>query len=402
MMTLGAMMRASRRRREWLVRALLVTGGLLLSLVALEGSFRATAGVLPAEIRNVMQATPDRYGVHHPYIGHLHKPNATIVLAGRDFEVLHHTDGRGFRNPWPWPEYADIVVVGDSLVFGYGVADHEAWPALLARAIPGTRIVNLGLIGAGPQQYLRVFETFGLPLRPRLVVVGLFPQNDFWDAGLFERWLRSDEPGWNYMVWRDFGQPRADKQSRPGTAARLKAMTLAGYFAARHSYVFNLGERAAKSAIRRQWRDRLPIELADGGRLELFPADFNTKTAGARAGRPELGVVVDAVKTLAVTAAGHGARMVVVLEPSKEETYLPLVGRRFVDPSAALRQALDELGIPSVDLGPAFRSQAQAGARLFFEVDGHPNAAGHAVIANGVRRGLAEAGLLRPDSSLKD
>jgi hypothetical protein len=201
------------------------------------------------------------------------------------------------------------------------------------------------------------------------------------------------------MVWRDFGQPRADKHSR---RARLKAMALAGYFAARHSYVFNLGERAAKSAIRRQWRGRLPIELADGGRLQLFPADFNTKTAGARAGRPELRVVVEAVKTLAVTAAAHGARMVVVLEPSKEETYLPLVGRKFLDPSAALRQALGELGIPSVDLGPAFRSQARAGGRLFFEVDGHPNAAGHAVIANGVRRGLAEAGLLRPDSSPKD
>jgi hypothetical protein len=153
-----------------------------LSLVTLEGLLRATAGLLPAEIRNVMQATPGGFGVSHPYIGHLHKPNASIALAGRDFAVLHHTDARGVRNRWPWPERADIVVVGDSLVFGYGVADHEAWPARLASAIPGAQIVNLGLIGAGPQQYLRVFETFGLPLRPRLVVVGLFPQNDFWDG----------------------------------------------------------------------------------------------------------------------------------------------------------------------------------------------------------------------------
>ena len=92
------------------------------------------------------------------------------------------------------------------MVFGYGVGEDEAWPARLAAAMPDAKIINLGLIGAGPQQYLRILETFGLPLRPRLVVVGLFPQNDFWDV-LFERWLHSDEPSWNYMVWRDFGQP---------------------------------------------------------------------------------------------------------------------------------------------------------------------------------------------------
>jgi hypothetical protein len=281
--------------------------------------------------------------------------------------------------------------VGDSLVFGYGVDAHEAWPARLASASPGVRIVNLGLIGAGPQQYLRVFETFGLPLQPRLVIIGIFPQNDFWDAGLFMRWLRSDKPGWNYMVWRDFGQPRAARHSR---RARLRAMALGVYFVARHSYVFNLGEQAAKGAIRRQSRRRLSITLADGGPLQLSPRDFKSKTAGARPGRPEFDVVVKSVKALRDTAAAHGAQTAVVLEPSKEETYLPLVGRTVVDPSAALRHALDRLDIPWVDLGPAFRSEAQAGARLFFEVDGHPNAAGHAVIATGVRQALGETRLL--------
>jgi hypothetical protein len=35
-------------------------------------------------------------------------------------------------------------------------------------------------------------------------------------------------------------------------------------------------------------------------------------------------------------------------------------------------------------LGPAFRERAAAGETLFFEVDGHPNARGYAVIAEAV------------------
>jgi hypothetical protein len=65
----------------------------------------------------------------------------------------------------------------------YGVEDSAAWPAILDRALPRLRVINLGLIGAGPQQYLRVYKTFGLQLRPRLLLVGLFVGNDFWDEG---------------------------------------------------------------------------------------------------------------------------------------------------------------------------------------------------------------------------
>ena len=39
------------------------------------------------------------------------------------------------------------------------------------------------------------------------------------------------------------------------------------------------------------------------------------------------------------------------------------------------------LGIEYLDLAPEFRVRAAAGAQLFFEVDGHPNKAGQALIA---------------------
>ena len=194
------------KRFRLLIGVLLLSSfGIAAALALVEGVFHLLPGLLPVEVQQQVQASPKTMGVSHPYIGNLQTPNREGVIWGSDFRATHHTDAHGFRNPSPWPEQADIVVVGDSLVFGYGVEDDQAWPALLAQAAPQLHLINLGLIGASPQQSLRVYETFGVPLRPQLLLVGFFAANDFWDAGLFDQWLRSGVGG-HYLVWRDFGR----------------------------------------------------------------------------------------------------------------------------------------------------------------------------------------------------
>src|SRR5262249_43101230 len=154
-------LRTSSASRSWLSALLssflLFAGSIVFALVLAEGILRLFPGLLSVELQQIVQADPDNYGVAHPYIGSLHRPNNTFIIAGRAFHAVNHTDGYGFRNAWPWPEKAEIVVVGDSVTFGYGVEDDQAWPALVAKALPHNRLVNLGLIGAGTQQYLRVY-----------------------------------------------------------------------------------------------------------------------------------------------------------------------------------------------------------------------------------------------------
>ena len=137
----------------------------------------------------VEDARGHAWAVPDPHFGFLYRPNLTGRISRHELEFNFTTDESGFRNPSPWPEQADVVVVGDSIAFGYGVDDEQAWVRLVANALPEIEIINLGLVGAAPEQYLRVLEAFGLPLRPKVVLFMLFPANDLTDNDKFRRWL---------------------------------------------------------------------------------------------------------------------------------------------------------------------------------------------------------------------
>jgi lysophospholipase L1-like esterase len=354
--------------------------GVVFALAVSEVALRLAVGLLNPETQQMLRADPGNYGVAHPYIGYLHSPNRTIVISGRDFNAGAHVDGLGFRNAWPWPDRADIVVVGDSVAFGYGVEDNEAWPAVLARHDPGTQVIDLALIGGGPQQYQRVYETFGARLRPKLVLVGVFVRNDFWDAQMFDAWEKSGAGG-NYLVWRDFGKTERLTISLGHPLASLRSVFSAEiYPLIRRSYLYNLF-RALKSANGEMLGSSRTFTFADGKKLELATSDFMAKSELGVPGTPEFRMTVDAFRRLDEEARANGGRALMVFQPGKEEVYLPLLGEQIPDPTLGLRKAFDRLGIDYLDLGPAFRQHAAAGERLFFEVDGHPNPAGYALIA---------------------
>jgi lysophospholipase L1-like esterase len=353
-----------------------------------EGLLRLVPGVLPVELQQVIRADPRDYGVDHPYIGYLHKPNNALVISGRDFHAVHHTDGYGFRNAWPWPKTADIITLGDSVTFGQGVEDEQAWPAILARSFPRSPVINLGLIGAGPQQYLRVYETFGVKLHPKVVLVGFFTGNDFWDAGMFELWSKSGAG--NYMVWRDFGKPLSVSLDLQQPIRNLVSSLLwRAKLLARKSQFVNLLLYARDNFNRWIPARKTTFVAPDGRRLELAPQTLANNAKYARPGYLVFRAVLESLQEIHSRARADGATALIVLQPSKEEVYLPLVGEPPPDPGAPLRAALADRKIPYLDLLPEFRRRAAKGEVLFFETDGHPNARGYALIAEIVASYLA-------------
>jgi GDSL-like lipase/acylhydrolase family protein len=355
---------------------------LLVCLVGGEGLLRLFPQYLgeEAQLRLHWEAlgrakTDQSMTVPDPRVGFLYRPNFTGRISRGDFDFTFRTDEHGFRNPSPWPKRADVVVVGDSMAFGYGVDDEQAWPHLVTEALPATTIVNLGMIGAAPQQYLRILEAFGLDLRPKLVLFMLFPGNDLDDAQSFQQWLDADT-GRSYGEWRS-------PSGQPASLGPLRQLL-------ERSYLITFLRAARKSLAASVAAGA--IEFEDGRRVQLVPAVYQTAAKAAHPGDPVFDLVLTTIERARDLTRERGGRFLVLLMPTKEEVYLPRLGEPAPPLVEAFKAALTKRGIGSIDLTPEFRARSEVAAPLFYEIDGHPNAEGCRLIAQVITDRLKEFG----------
>jgi len=165
----------------------LVVLATLASLVAIELGLRvASSGSGSVGLRGLHQVRPDAswlYGL---------RPGAHVRLEEpTPIDYVINADGwRGRRYSRSKPAGAfRILVIGDSVAFGYGVAAEAAFPAqlerLAAQRAPEARIevLNLGVGGYNPYNEAALFADIGVALEPDLVLVQ-FCINDLNDPTL--------------------------------------------------------------------------------------------------------------------------------------------------------------------------------------------------------------------------
>lgn len=118
------------------------------------------------------------------------------LLRWRMNPALAEIDARGFRNPEAL-ETAEVVAIGDSFTYGYNVDSPGTWPRQLERA-SGRSVYNLGIGGFGVLEYWHLIDE-ALALRPRQILVALYPVNDLLDVCN----RVAEKP-----AWRDWGAAR--------------------------------------------------------------------------------------------------------------------------------------------------------------------------------------------------
>jgi hypothetical protein len=316
-------------------------------------------------------------------------------------------NSRGLRTH----EYADersgglrIVALGDSFTWG-AVPYRDTWPFRLQSILRKTlsrqdvEVISLGVPGAGPKFYLRMWELEGRRLQPDLVVLGFFIGNDLTDHSRLRPettrngWLVEHSLAVRAMrnlarvvmsgVQADPGNG-GDKKARPGSSGRL-GYELPGYAAG-----FDPSRNTMSEAA-------------------FMRIEWNRMASCLESNRPMLRRLLRRVgpvlEELDRSVADAGAELVVFLIPDEFQVNDELSGRlletndtdptefaRYI-PQNQLVKFLEEAGIRHIDGLRRFRSRSTA-EDLYLPRNTHWNAAGNRLAAHMMVDYFQTSGLL--------
>jgi hypothetical protein len=321
-------------------------------------------------------------------LGFLGRPLRHHTVETSDYSFMVESDSRGFANAEPWPDRADIVFLGDSLLTGGGVGIDKQLTTLVAKRASGRSVVNLGLPGASPLQQLLVFRRFGAQLQPKLVVACLYVASDVDNAKHFDAWQRAGRQ-WSYEEFRlhHYPETRAKILGADATAAAngrdSEAPAESRFRALARGAVNATAIGTEILYLLEPWRKGVlhDVQWPDGSRAFLSTRFQRRLAHGMGNDYPGIErIFFDPLVELQAAAAATGAGFVVVLIPSKEETFTAPGNDDVLRVVTEVRQRLDALGMPVLDLYPAIAAAARETAP-FFAHDIHLNEAGNAAAA---------------------
>jgi len=283
--------------------------------------------------------------------GWLGRPGAAAAM-GEGRVTLNRLGYRGRELP---PRGAGgatrVVVIGDSIAFGYGVADEQTFTHLIDARDNGIDAANMGVQGFGPGQELLVLQRDGLRADPDIVVLALCLRNDFADAVLPVALYNGVNPRPRYRLVE-----RALLLDDAGV--RLSPLGRAVAWLSDYSHLYNrlsalIGPRP--QPLEESWRVRKREALRDG--------DYALRLS------------VALVLEMQRLCRERGVRLLVATFPSEHsfESEPPL-HRRFHD---ALRFA----GVRTLELRRELRALGLSASEVAIDETGHLAPAGHRATA---------------------
>lgn len=320
----------------------------------------------------------------------------TPLSSDQDQIVAHvHmiTDAHGFRNSPPENPTYDIVALGDSFTRGSGVAD--AWPQKLAD-YSGRDVFNLGDVGLGPQDELKILQQYGLNKHPQWVILAYFEGNDLYDAASYEQ-------ATPFLLFR-FGRYILDQSVK---AWHDRTSDVAGATAPskyRYPIMITINNKDIETTFFSYYISWLSL---DG---EAIEASKNYGLVGAT------------ILKMRELSEENNAQFLMVYVPSKEHIYLPyvtdhdtqvsvfsdvptieldstgflqfasekatpeLTHKHMDDQAELLADFAAENEIRFLDLTPVFQQEASNGVALYYPYDTHWNQVGHDLAAETISK----------------
>lgn len=368
--------------------ALALAAGEVLTRVVLPGGGPAGAG--PALYR------------HDDLLGWEKRPDVTVRMRTAEWDVTIATNGRGMRGApvtveTPGPR---VLLLGDSFVEGYTVPEAETVAAILQRELrrsgePDAEVLNGGTAGYGTDQELLYYERDGAPLAPDITVL-FFYHNDVWYNTRAHYW-RGAKPRFEIadggLSLRGVPVPRLSWASRKLSDGLTERSAL---------------YRHLRTVVTLATSGR-PVPAEGASSTMAVPAELIAWRRSSDAEVERAWALTEALLLrLRDRVEGRdGASFAVFYVPSKAAVYREVwqgtvraygLGRAGWSPTAdadRLEDICRRGGLTCLLPVERFRAETTplgSSGALFFEVDGHWTAAGHALAATVLLEWLAGQG----------
>lgn len=347
-----------RHMKSVMAHLMLVASGLVMGLLVSEYVLRIVYPI--PEMYNPLKS----FHQSDPRLGWIGKPNVRMRFHRAEFKVLVEHSAEGFRLPDPKPPTRaekNILFLGDSYTWGWGVGQGEVFTERLQRALsPQVAVYNRGVNAFGTAQaYLLVQDEFKKRSYDKVGVMFYF--NDVYDN-------RSGKNG---------RRPYFDLIDNHLVPRNLPAAALGdpiGNFLKKHSRTFSFISYRI-DALKAVWKRRRRKKKGDAaGDASQADIDWHSED-----GYP---VTARFLTEIGKLSRKHGAQFYIVYIPHKSE-YLHQPSR---DPYIrATRSMIAEVslreGIPVIDLAPQFYKKSRQGIRIRFPQELHWTPTGHQLAA---------------------
>jgi len=367
--------------KKWISRIALAGLATFLSLATVECGLRVRAHLLNRGLLENALITPiEPPAEGEADLGHMIrlsrnrriiydlKPNLDVTFKGH--RVTTNENGfRGPSHPQEKPENTiRIVGLGDSVMFGHGVADDDVYLSVLERSLNRSsdrhrfEIINTAVPGYSTFMEVETLKEKGLGYAPDVVVLH-FVRND----ARLPNFIREDAP-----------------------VLSLRRLFLIDFVrASLHKEEDSTEDLLAQRGFSRPPRDDARPRRFSGD-PDRVPEEYRDMVG--------CGAVAESLTELVELRERHGFELVVVTDEVKR---IPII--------QLLLTTCDELSIPVVDVGEAYRgflaeegfASLQVSPLVISKRNNHPSAFGHRIIAKVLLDWIWTKGYLAENSSLR-
>ena len=285
------------------------------------------------------------------------RPDARATVLGAVTTInAHGWRGEAPKTRLPAPGVTRVVLLGDSVAFGYGVADDKTFAQRLDAENDSVEVVNLAVPGYGIDQSLLRYEGEGRSWHPGVVVLSLCVDNDLADVMLPVSLYDGRHPKPQFFLQDDDLQ----LQDRH---VRLRPRMRVGNWLQKNS-----------ALVRRLTRRGRPVFEVDKTR------HWSARKASATSDEDAaVSLVAALVGRLRSTVEADGGRLVLSIHPNK---FGYRHGSRWV---TSLLEAPEALGLDVVYLDHEYHHDELGFGKFTLDDIGHLNDTGHRLTAEALR-----------------